>query len=162
MPPMQQMQSRFRNRFKIKKKREVFEFTTNECSVVEWMEKVQMMCDLCWIKQVERVLPLTGGAYTVYLQLSQEDKTGVTRIKKALCAASATDTFTAYEQFASRTLRPGETLDAFLAELRKLMISHLRHGRSLLSMHLSSGASTFLQPSQRKSLVYTATMQSGH
>lgn len=90
--------------------------------VVEWIEKAQMVCDLCGVKQVEWVLTLqfTGVAFALYLQLSQEDKMDATRNKKALCTDFVTDAFTAYEQFASRSLWPGKTVDIYLAKLRKL------------------------------------------
>lgn len=86
-------------------------------SVVEWMKQAQMVYDLCGLKQVKRVLPfqLTDGTFAVYLQMSQGDKTDAIRIKKALFA-----NFTAYEQFTSRSLRPGMTVNVYLAELRKL------------------------------------------
>lgn len=40
----------------------------------------QVVCDLCRVKQVERVFPLqlTGGAFAMYLQPSQEGKTDAT------------------------------------------------------------------------------------
>lgn len=37
-------------------------------------------------------------------------------------AAFAPDKFTAYEQFEARILRPGETVDVYLADLRKLSV----------------------------------------
>lgn len=78
---------------------------------IEWMEKAQMVCDLCGLKQVEWLLPLwlTFGTFAVYLQLIQEDKTDATWIKKPLYMSFVTDAFTAYEHFMSRRLQwPGK------------------------------------------------------
>lgn len=79
-------------------------------------QTTQVVCDLCRVKQVERVFPLqlTGGAFAVYLLLSQEGKTDATWIKKALCTAFATDAFIAHKEF-MRSLQPGETVDIYLA-----------------------------------------------
>ena len=42
--------------------------------------------------------------------------------QKALRTAFAVDSFTAYDQFVTRRLQPGETVDVFLAELRRLAV----------------------------------------
>jgi len=56
----------------------------------------------------------------VYQQLPPDDKKDFGKIKQALYTAFAADSFVAYEQFIARKLQPGETVDVFLAELRKL------------------------------------------
>ena len=42
--------------------------------IVEWLEHVEMVCELCAIYRVKHVLPLQlqGGALAIYRQLSQE------------------------------------------------------------------------------------------
>ena len=67
-------------------------------------------------------LRLTGGAFAVYQQLPDADKQDVLKITKALRTAFAVDSFTAYDQFVARRLQPGETVDVFLAELRRLAV----------------------------------------
>ena len=93
-------------------------------SVVEWVEKAELVCRLCRVKNIEFVVPmcLSGGAYAVYLQLSEEKRADFARIKDVLYTAFALNPVTAYKQFAVRCLRPGEAVDVFLAELRKLVI----------------------------------------
>lgn len=46
-------------------------------SIIEWIEKAKLICWLCAVKRIEFVVPLclTGGAYAVYQQLSEERKT---------------------------------------------------------------------------------------
>lgn len=91
-------------------------------SVVEWIEKLELVCKLRKIDDVASVIPLrlSGGAFAVYLQLGEEEKKKKEKIKEALLAAFAADPYAAYEQFVSRKLTPGESPDVFLAELRRL------------------------------------------
>ena len=93
-------------------------------NVVEWLEKAELVCNLRGIAHLEIVIPLrlTGGAFAVYQQLPDADKRDSGKIKKALRTAFAVDSFTAYEQFVGRRLQPGETVDMFLAELRRLAV----------------------------------------
>ncbi|KHJ40586.1 zinc knuckle [Trichuris suis] len=91
-------------------------------SITEWLEKVELLCRLRGIDDVATVIPLrlTGGAFAVYMQLTAEDQKDPAKVKKALTAAFAMDSFVAYEQFVSRKLRADEPPDMFLAELRRL------------------------------------------
>ena len=93
--------------------------------VVEWLDKAELVCELRGISKPETVIPLrlTGGAFAVYQQLTSADKKDFEKIKRALHTAFAADSFLAYEQFIARKLQPGETVDVFLAELRKLATS---------------------------------------
>ena len=90
--------------------------------VGEWWEKAELVCKLRGIKQLEKIIPLrlTGGAFAVYQQLSDENKASEARLKEALLAAFAQDSFLAYEQFIGRKLRHGEAADVYLADLRRL------------------------------------------
>ncbi|KFD52624.1 hypothetical protein M513_06471 [Trichuris suis] len=63
---------------------------------------------------------IAGGALAVYLQLPDEDKENVEKLKNALLAAFEVDQFIAYEQFITRRLNPGELPDVFLADLQRL------------------------------------------
>ena len=93
-------------------------------NVVEWLEKAELVCKLRGVAHLESVLPLrlTGGAFAVYQQLPDADKQDIGKITKALRTAFAVDSFTAYEQFVGRRLQHGETVDVFLAELRRLAV----------------------------------------
>ena len=99
------------------------EFDGTEDNVADWISKVEMVCSLQTPgPQQENVIPLRlkGGALSVYRQLTADDKKDPTKIKSALKRAFAPDKFAAYEQFADRRLRPGESVDIFLAELEQL------------------------------------------
>ena len=65
-------------------------------------------------------LRLAGGAFAVYQQLEESDKKDYDKIKEALISAFALDQYEAYEQFERRKLRPGEAVDVFVADLRRL------------------------------------------
>ena len=91
-------------------------------SVAEWLEKLELVCKLRKISDVASVIPLrlTGGAFAVYLQMTEEDRRSTDKVKAALLAAFAVDQYVAYEQFISRKLRSGETPDdVYLAKLRR-------------------------------------------
>ena len=99
------------------------EFSGSGEDVVDWIEKVEMVCLLQTpAAPQETVIPLRlkGGAMSVYRQLSDEDKKDAGKVKSALKRAFALDKFAAYERFADRRLRPGESVDVFIAELEQL------------------------------------------
>ena len=92
-------------------------------SVVEWLEKLELVCKLQGVGgEVASVIPLrlTGGAFAVYLQLSESDRKSAEKVKKALLATFAADPYMAYDQFVNRRLHAGESPDVYLAELRRL------------------------------------------
>ena len=57
--------------------------------IVECLENVEMVCELCALDRVEYILPLQlrGGALAVYWQLSQEQRMDQEEIKRALMTA---------------------------------------------------------------------------
>ena len=100
----------------------LFDGTDARQSVVEWVEKEELVCRLSGVKNIECVVPmrLSGGAYAVYQQLSEKKRVDFACIKDVLYTAFALSPVTAYKQFAARHLHPGETVDIYLAELHKL------------------------------------------
>ena len=100
----------------------LFDGTDAEQSVVEWVEKAELVCRLSGVSNIKCVMPVrfSGGAYAVYQQLSEEKRVDFACIKDVLYTAFALSPVTAYKQFAARRLRPGETVDVYLAELCKL------------------------------------------
>ena len=98
------------------------EFDGASQPVCEWLEKVELVCELRGITGLHVVVPLrlTGGAFAVYQQLEAADKKSYKSIKKALTSAFAVDRYEAYEQFERRKLRHGEAVDVFVSELRRL------------------------------------------
>ena len=98
---------------------EVYDGTTD---IVEWIAKVDLVAGIRNIKDVALVIPLrlSGGAFSVYSQLSEAGKRSADKIKAALKVAFASDSFTAYDEFRRRELGRGESPDVYLADLRRL------------------------------------------
>ena len=92
------------------------EFTgaATDMPIVGWVENVELLCELCTMKNVECVLPLRlwGGALAIYRQLSAAQKADVEQIKQTLITTYATD---AYDLFITQQLCPDETVDEFFA-----------------------------------------------
>ena len=90
--------------------------------IVTWLERVELVCELRKIKDVVTVIPLrlAGQAYDVYSQIPAEDKKDLTKVKAALTRAFSIDSFTAFDKFKNRRLQADETVDSFLADLRRL------------------------------------------
>ena len=90
--------------------------------VEEWLEKLELVCTLRGITELHTVVPLrlVAGAFSVYQQLDSKAKTDFKQIKAALTSAFAVDKFVAYGQFVTRRLRDGESVDVYLADLRRL------------------------------------------
>ena len=88
--------------------------------IMEWLEDLELTCELCEITKVERVLPLRlkCAARETYWQLSKEQRDDVEEIKCALIKAYGTDLFMAFEQFTTCRLHPEETADEFLMDLQ--------------------------------------------
>ena len=91
-------------------------------SIAEWFSKVTWLCKLNKVKDVELVLPLrlTGHAYKIYDQLSEDERLNVAKVKSALFKAFEADVFSAYEQLHDRRLEQAEPVDAYLADIRRL------------------------------------------
>ena len=55
-------------------------------NAIEWLEKAELVCNLRGITSMETVLPLrlTGGAFAVYQQMTEDDKRDSSKIKLAL------------------------------------------------------------------------------
>ena len=78
-----------------------FSGVATDMPIVEWVENVELVCELCSMKNVECVLPLRlrRRALAIYRQLSAEQKADAEQIKQALITAYATDAFNVYDQF---------------------------------------------------------------
>jgi hypothetical protein len=87
-----------------------------------WLRKVKMVATLKNITELHKFLPLylDGSAFAVFDQLSETDKESADIIEKTLLSAFAQDQFGAYDSFRQRSWVPGEVVDVFLADLRRL------------------------------------------
>lgn len=89
--------------------------------VVEWVTRAEMLCELRGI-DLGTVLPLrlTGGAFAVWSQMPAASRDSVEDVKETLFNAFALDQYAAYEAFSARRLQANESVDVFLADLRRL------------------------------------------
>lgn len=99
-----------------------FSGESKEDSIAEWYSKATWLCKLHKVTDLTIILPLrlTGNAYKIYDQLSEDDKLSLDKVKTALFRAFEADAFTAYEQLHCRRLEHGEPVDAYLADIRRL------------------------------------------
>lgn len=88
----------------------------------EWVQKLELVASLQQIDKLHTFLPLflTGGAFSVYQSLTAETKGDYDGVKRALTSAFSLNPFKAYEEFTSRRLMMGESVDVFLADLARL------------------------------------------
>lgn len=68
--------------------------------IIPKFEKLELVCDLSGLKQLDQDIPLlTGGAFAVYQQLTKDEKSDAAQIKEALITTFAADRFMLYEKF---------------------------------------------------------------
>jgi len=88
----------------------------------QWVAKLELVASLQGIKEKEKFLPLflSDGAFQVFQGLEKEDQEDYAKLKSALMRAFSIDSSAAYEGFRTRSLRFGETVDVYLADLSRL------------------------------------------
>ena len=99
-----------------------FHGVSSDHTVSEWLEQVELVCEMCGVNNVERVLPLRlrGRALSGYRRLTRDQREDLQQVKQALLVAFAPDPFVPFHTFVSRHLRPGETVDEYLGDLQDL------------------------------------------
>jgi len=87
-----------------------------------WLKQAHLAKSLLKLKDLAVVIPLflDGPAFAVYDQLSIDEKQDADSIETALRTAFATDKFSAYDEFRNRMWSNGETVDVYLADLKRL------------------------------------------
>lgn len=88
----------------------------------EWLKKLELVCKLQKVKDLESVIPLflSGGAFAVYDGLSEDVKKNYVSLTQALQQAFSVNSFQAYELFIQKRLLPGESVDVYASELKRL------------------------------------------
>ena len=89
--------------------------------VVEWFTRAEVLCRHHGV-DLALVLParLTGGAFAVWLQMPEDRRRSAQAVRDALYEAFAMDSLAAYDAYVSRRLRSDESVDVYLADLRRL------------------------------------------
>ena len=90
--------------------------------VAVWLRQLKLVAKLRKIADLSTIIPLflDGAAFAVYEQLEEEAQGDAAKIESALVTAFGVDAFQAYEEFRTRVRRPGEPVDVFLSDLRRL------------------------------------------
>ena len=96
-----------------------FHDTSSDHTASEWLEQVELVCEMYCVDNVERVLPLRlrGGALSVYRRLIRDQREDLQQVKQDLHVAFAPGPFIAFD---TRRLRPRETVDEYLGDLQDL------------------------------------------
>ena len=89
---------------------------------LEWVQKLELVAEFQKITELQNFLPLflNGGAFAVYQGIPTGDKKDYKLVKRFLSSAFSLGPFKAFETFVTRRLREGESVDVYLAELKKL------------------------------------------
>jgi hypothetical protein len=81
----------------------------------EWCDKLELVAKLQKITELVTFMPLflSGPAFAVYKQLTDEVKEDYAKLKAAMLVAFCESSYSAYEQLRVRTLLDGETVDVY-------------------------------------------------
>ena len=90
---------------------------------LEWVEKLELVAQLQKVKKLTSFVPLflSGPAFAVYKQLPRDSKDDYDLLKAGLVAAFSASPFEAYEELKGRVLKGSESVDVYLADLRRLI-----------------------------------------
>ena len=104
------------------KSADVIQQFCGESDFGEWIRKVELVAKLQKVTELEIFVPLflSGGAFAVYENLDELVKKDYKKLRGALLKAFSSDQLRAYEEFATRCLRPEETVYVYVADLRRL------------------------------------------
>ena len=72
---------------------------------------------------------LTGGAFNVYQTLKKSTKADYETAKKAMLKAFSNDSYGAYDELMSRRLRHHESVDVYIADLQRLIVTSSKQPR---------------------------------
>lgn len=90
--------------------------------IAQWLNKVELVASLKGIEDLATIVPLflEGSAFSVYMEMAENDKKDMRAIEQVLKDAFAVNSFVAYEKFISCKWNRGVSVDVYLSELRKL------------------------------------------
>ena len=102
---------------------EIIEKYNGESDFAEWVEKLEMVASLQGITDLASFLPLflTGGSFSVYKGLTETVRKDYTKLKKSLLDVFSSDKFTVYETLVMRKLEIGESVDVYLADIKRMI-----------------------------------------
>ena len=95
---------------------------SGDSDFAEWVVKLELVAGLQKVTELQSFLPLflSGGALAVYTGLSAETQKSYEKIKAAMTEAFSIDYATAYATLIERRLLQSETVDKYMADLKRL------------------------------------------
>ena len=89
--------------------------------VEEWLERVRMVCDVQGIKDARRIMPLLleGPAFSVYMNMSEEERDVKGGVESALRKTFGINKYTAYEMFVNLKC-VSDKVDLYAINLKRL------------------------------------------
>jgi hypothetical protein len=87
-----------------------------------WIRKVELVASLQGVERLEKFVPLflVRGAFAVFESLEDVVKDDYGKLKAALTRAFSLGQLKAYDEFVERRLYPNESVDVYVADLRRL------------------------------------------
>ena len=109
----------------------------------EWIKKLELVAKLKKVDELENFLPLflVGDAFAVYDALSDDAKSDYDKLRTALTKAFSLNPFSAFDRLITRRYVPGESVDVYLSDLRRL-IGLIGNTEDLLKCAFVSGLPT--------------------
>lgn len=100
-----------------------YEDNAISADICEWLQKLELVAQLQKIKDLAGILPLSlsGSAFAVYNQLDEGVRMDYKKLKGELLLAFRMNSFHAHGTLLGRKYRSGETVDAYVADLRRLV-----------------------------------------
>lgn len=88
-----------------------------------WLKKVNLVAKIKKIEDVVSLIPLylEGAAFAVYDQMAEDKKMNKDDVEKVLLTAFTQNNFGAYDSLRLRSWCPGESVDVFLSDIRRLV-----------------------------------------
>lgn len=101
---------------------DIIKMYDGEGDFLEWLRKLQLVAKMQKVTDLTSFLPLflSGGAFAVYEGLDEKVKSDFEQLTEALRKAFSVNRFTAFNQFIDRRLLPGESVDVFVSDLKRL------------------------------------------
>lgn len=102
---------------------DIIEKYNGEGDIVEWVEKLEMVASLQGVTNLCNFLPcfLTSGAFTVYKGFDETIRKDFGKVKQALIDVFSNDRFTVYESLMHRKLKPNESVDVYVADIKRMI-----------------------------------------
>ena len=86
-----------------------------------WCRKFEATAAVCDIEKIAALpMLLDGRAFDLFSGLTSEDQRSYDAVKAALSEAFGPDPQEAFEQFRSRSIQPGESIEEYMSSLRRL------------------------------------------